>query len=974
MKRPPVLDGRSREDIMAQIAAHAREYTPEWRCEGARDDPGAALAALFGEMFSQTVDRMNAVPQKLYTEFLNMAGFQMPDPSPASGLLRFTAHETVPAPVPVPAGTQVYARDGEGRNVVYETERGIEATPARLTGLFYVDPRAEMVQRLDPESPNRFFAPGGGENLQRHRFSFGQNQVLALSGPCVVEVELRRPAEFTEAETAAYLTDPVRARWSFRGPEGELPFDTARAEGNTILLSYEGSQSFVPDEKGRYAVTCTCSGGPSGGTILLDGIRLRSRPAALLPLDGAASGDVELDLEEGGYCLGRMPAPYSVCYFRSDRAFCKRGARVNLRLDIAPVVDAPAGNQIQYDFHQRIIDKRDAVAISPDDVYVSQVVWEYFNGLGWRALAVSGSRNPFSCRTEGPLEVVFDVPGDLTETEVNARRGWYIRARVVSVENQFSMVPRRLVPFLRGAECLWAYGEGCPVDWCRAENNGGVCLLEEAAGMERLGFPAVAGLEEHPGAMYFCFDRSPHAMPLAIRFDVAGRVRMEDKLRFEAWTGSRFEPVRMLDLSRGLLRAGVMRLYLPKALPRRELFGTEGCWLRLCRSSYLENAGGYPMVNAVWLNTVTAVQRERAGDEHFSAGPYEANKYLELMRRPVLSEQVWVDEAAGLADAAAEELARRLPDRVRLEREDQVLVRCWVRWERTPSLALCGPEERCYSLDPYEGTIRFGDGTRGRVPPQGRENIRVRYYYGGGERGNRPAGTIAGPVGSLPRISRVENLTPMSGGTGRFSPEKAEELGNKHLRHRNRAAAPRDFEEIAAQRFPQARHVKCFPGRDGSGAWAPGHVSVVVEGGDPDDPQVTDDLCARIEAELSRCCDCVMVAEGRLHVVGSTVLTVNSRITVELEDPDQSAATQQELLRRLEELVQGWRKRDIGCQLRTGQVWQTVRDTPNVRVVRGILLEGRYDRGGVQQVAALEDDGAFPYATVRNGTHLIQIE
>ena len=75
---------------MAQVAAHARSYTPEWRYEGAEDDPGSALAELFGEMFYQTVDRMNSVPEKLRTEFLNLTGFQMPDPEPASGLLQFT--------------------------------------------------------------------------------------------------------------------------------------------------------------------------------------------------------------------------------------------------------------------------------------------------------------------------------------------------------------------------------------------------------------------------------------------------------------------------------------------------------------------------------------------------------------------------------------------------------------------------------------------------------------------------------------------------------------------------------------------------------------------------------------------------------------------------------------------------------------------------------------------------------------------
>ena len=183
------------------------------------------------------------------------------------------------------------------------------------------------------------------------------------------------------------------------------------------------------------------------------------------------------------------------------------------------------------------------------------------------------------------------------------------------------------------------------------------------------------------------------------------------------------------------------------------------------------------------------------------------------------------------------------------------------------------------------------------------------------------------------------------------------------------------YEEIVLQDFPQARHVKCFPGRDASGRYAPGHVSVVVEGCDLDSQRVTEDLCLRIYEALSRQCDCVMAAEGRLHVVGSTVITVSSKVTVEMDDPDQGAVTQQAIARRLEELInERWREREIGDQLRIAQVWQTVRDTPNVRLVRSILLEGWFDQAGVQRVVPLEEDGLFPYATVKSGFHLIQVE
>lgn len=972
MSGRPVLDSRRRSDVMAQLAAHAREYTPEWRYEGAEDDPGAALAELFGDMFYQSVDRLNSVPEKLYTEFLNLTGYQMPDPTPASGLMLFAAHDTVTEPVPVPKGTEVFTRDEEGENIVYATQQAIQSTPARLRELFFVDPRAEVIEALDLSRPNPFFAPAGGENLQRHRFSLGQNDVLTLTGPFAVEVELRQGAGFTSGETARRLADPTQGRWTFLSEEGETPFTGVLVQGDRVVLTYEGTASVAPDADGNRMVTYTASGQVEH--LVLDRACLRSRPLERVPVESAACGDVPLELEGGDYCFGRRPGVYSLCYFRSDQALSKRGAQANLRLEVVPVITEAPAEERQYQFNQRIIDKQGAVAIPPDDVYVSQVAWEYFNGAGWRPLKVSGDKNPFSCQREGPLEVLFDVPPDLVPVEVNAEEGRYIRARVLHVENEYSTLPRRVTPFLKGAGFTWSYPREVPADCCRSENNGGHAAVEGAAKVDRLEFTALSGLEEHPPAMYFCFDRSPHAMPLSIYFDVAGRLRLEDKLRFEAWTGSRFEPVRGIDLTRNLLHPGTMLLYLSQPLPCRTLFGSTGYWLRLQRSTYMGGERNVPRVNAVGLNIVQASAREQAADEVFSAGVYEANLQLRLFHGSVLDAQVWVDEVGGLGVGDAERLEKELPGQVRLEREDRVLTHCWVLWERTRWLALRGGEDRCYELDPYEGVLTFGDGVHGRVLPEGRDNVRVRYAFGGGARGNRAAGTVTQLIGALPRIGQVENLTAMSGGTDRLSPAAVDAVANKRLRNRGRAAGARDFEEIVTMEFPQVQHVKCFPGRDAAGSYAPGHVTVVVEGCDLDSSRVTEDLCQGIYEELSKRCDCVMAAEGRLHVVGSTVITVSCTVKVEMEDLDKSAAAQQEIVRRLEELINvRWRERNIGSQIRVGQVWQTVRSVPNVRLIQSILLEGRYDQAGVERLAALEEDDAFPYATVRSGTHLIQI-
>ena len=972
MKQTPILDTRDQNEILEEVKEHARSYTPEWRCDGAPDDPGTALTELFGEMFYQTVDRMNSVMGKLHTEFLNLIGFQMPDPVPASGILRFDAADAVTEPVPVPAGTQVFVQDEAEENIVYETERRVESTAAGLTDLFFVDARGGVIQRLDTARPQPFFTTVEGENLQRHSFSLWQNDVLALTGPFEVEVELNRQTAFTAVETAALLAK--EGQWSFTTGKESVPFTAVRAEGHMLHLTYDGEQPLLPDEEGRYAVNCSV--GQGNGTIFLDSVHLRSRPVAEMSVDGVYGGDVRLDLSGGDYCFGRRPAPYAVCYFRSDQVFRKRGAVAKLRLEIAPMIFNLVNESPQYLFNQRIIDKRDAVAVVPDDVYIQQVVWEYFNGTGWKNLSVSGNQNPFSCKDETPLHVVFRVPDDMAAAEVNAETGYFIRARVVHVENQMSSKPRWVVPFLKDALCTWSYEAGQPVEGCRSENNGEHVILTQTSAVEHLRFPAVSHLPEEPPAMYFCFDRSPHAMPLSLLFEIAGHAKMEDKIRFEAWNGRRFEPIRSVDLTQGLLHSGMMLLYLPEKLPERTCFGVSGCWLRLSRSAYHRKKDGvYPQINGLRFNTVTAVQRERVPDVYGSTGAYEANKELRLTRQPVLSAQVWVDEVSGLAVADAEALVLAMPERVRIEREDRVLAHCWVKWERTASLSLAGPADRCYTLDAVSGTAVFGDGQHGMVPPAGESNIRVSYYQGGGSRGNCPAGAVTDLIGALPRISGVVNVTPMSGGTDRFTPEKVDAIGNKYLRHRGRAAGIRDFEEIVTQEFPQARHVKCFSNRDAEGNYAPGHISMVVEGCSLDDQRVVENLCQRIDEYLTRTCDCVLTAEGRLHVIGSTVITVSSRISVELADLDQSAVTQQAIVRRLEHLVDHvWREREIGTQLCIHQIWQTVRDTPNVRLIHSILLEGCYDDGGVRRMIPLESDDAFPYATVKSGTHLIQID
>lgn len=963
--KKPVLDPRQMDDLRAQVKRLARAYTPEWRYEGT-EDPGGALAEIFCHMFSQTVDRMNSIPEKFYIEFLRMIGFELPGPASAWGTMQFAAHDTVERPVPVPAGTQVFAPDRQGQNIVYETERAIQATPARLSDIYYADSQLDSIRRLDLSEPSLFFAPGEGEELQRHRFFLGENDALRLDCPARIEIELRQQVRYLESQTAQALAGEGSV-WSCRHGGVQIPFASVREESGRIILEKRDSLPLEPDESGVICITCE---GRPGQSLKAEGITLRSEPLEPCPVQSLAWGDLPILLPEGGYCFGKRPAPYEMFYIRSDTAFSKRGAQAAVRLDIIPMVDAPGEQAPNYDFRQAIIDKRDAVAVRPDDVFISAVVWEYYNGLGWRPLETAGDKNPFSGKREGRLELTFQVPPDMAAAEVNAQVGLYIRARVAAVENGFSQYQRWIIPFIQGAEVSWRYETGIPVQYAGAENNGRRVEIFDARQVADLGLQVLETMEPAPQSMYFRFESSPDAMPLSLLFEMVGQTAMEEQLNWECWTGKGFQPVRWLDLTGALHHTGQMLLYLPEPLAETELFGACGYWLRLCRSSFLP--GKTPRVAAVRLNTVAARQQQREEALFFDTGVYEAGKTVQLLTAPVQQCEVWVDERSGLSLAQARGLEEECPQRVRLEWEDSVLRRCWVRWERVKDLDVCTAESRSYELDPYEGTVRFGDGCRGKVPPSGERNIRVSYTSGGGRRGNVPQGQVNALIGALPRISDVVNITPMTGGTDRFSPKTVEELGSRLLRHRDRGAGRRDLETLIAGAFPQVRHVRCFTGLDHREQRAPGHVTVVLDsyGGSAG----AEELCAQVYDYLAPRTNCCLTREGRLHIRPAVHTTVNTKVTVEVEQIDQAAETQREIALRLTRMMdEVWSSRPIGGQIRLDEIWRTVRSTPNVRTIHQILAEGAFVQEGQPRLVPLEQETRLPYAVADSGVHLVQV-
>lgn len=136
----------------------------------------------------------------------------------------------------------------------------------------------------------------------------------------------------------------------------------------------------------------------------------------------------------------------------------------------------------------------------------------------------------------------------------------------------------------------------------------------------------------------------------------------------------------------------------------------------------------------------------------------------------------------------------------------------WVSWDRRDSLlydvgsdgqvSLSGSSERHYYVQFDENDVCwviFGDGTYGRVPPPGVNNIRATYHIGGGAIGNVPANSITTAKTAIALFDSVTNPLPAAGGMDHEDIDHAKQFGPLAFRSGQRAVTLNDYVALAQQ-------------------------------------------------------------------------------------------------------------------------------------------------------------------------------
>ncbi|MBN0047615.1 putative baseplate assembly protein [Streptomyces actuosus] len=143
----PNLDDRRFQQLVDEAKRYVQQRAPEWTDHNV-SDPGVTLIETFAYLVDQLLYRLNRVPDKNYTAFLDLLGVRLFPPAAASTQVDFWLSAPQHDTVTLPAGTEVSTADGETEEtVVFATTGELRIVPSELTRLVTVPRTGDRTDR-----------------------------------------------------------------------------------------------------------------------------------------------------------------------------------------------------------------------------------------------------------------------------------------------------------------------------------------------------------------------------------------------------------------------------------------------------------------------------------------------------------------------------------------------------------------------------------------------------------------------------------------------------------------------------------------------------------------------------------------------------------------------------------------------------------------------------------------------------------
>lgn len=987
------------QKIQQKIRKRAESYTPEWRFHTESPDIGSALAIVYAKMMAGSVGRFSKIALKNRIAFLNELDAEILPAVPSHGYVQFSLINEEVEGVEVDTGTTVIASDNNlpDGQAAFETKEALYVTPASVSDIYQVCDRQDLIYKLYDRAGMKWnsLALFGFEhiNIQKHEMYFCYDTLLDIRTEAYIDFSWFMPGNMVlNAEWIHALANIKKAVFEYYTAEGWTAFEECQETEQGLTFHKNKSQSkFAKKElegKESYWIRLRILDFVPFSKMSLYCVRLSARNQDMLPDTVFGAGE-ECNLNQY-FPFGERLSLYQEVYFGSEEVFSKKGAQVTLSfgIDFAKIpLDTNVEETLNWEWIMKRSDFKQDLEF---DVTIESVIWEYYNGSGWTRLFADDSyQHIFSVTdgTEGRYRMLqFICPKDIEKVIVNAIETYYIRARIVKINNLYKMKGNYVVPCLENTSLCYQYPQkGMEPQAYIFHNNLESCFLDGRDIREKEFFCPFVQTDTENTGVCLGFEVAPMGNPIKMLFCIADeRDRSQQHLLWEYWNGKCWKNMNLMDGTDQFSKTGIITFAGNADMKKKRLFGKERYWLRIrdIGNGYLtpEAMAKPPIIQQIHMNTTTVQNVYRREREYFQMEMFQKGKNFKLLENNVYTARVFVDETGYLSERELESLKRE--GLVSIEADDNgIPKRIWVEWRQVHDFSESNAADRHFVLRAFRGELVFGDGKHGRIPAVSKtENIRIDYRSAGGEYTNLRAKKICRMDRAIGYISQVTNPMTLAGGCDAETLEEAVKRTSAAIRHQNRAISARDYEELAMCASRDIQMAKCFAGYDASGKRASGAVTLVVlpkqfRQGRMDFAPLKEKVMQYMTNRVSA----FLLDSQKFFVVHPEFIEIRLRIELSVENFNDVFRVKKEILERMEAFLssadkqregQGWR---IGNFPNTMQVQNAINDIRGIVYIRNIMMSAYTANSVRQEEVDVEEVKTHRYVLPVNGEHEIMI-
>lgn len=998
-----MLDRRSRNDLCRRMEELAASYTPEWRFDRKNPDIGSTLALIYANQMEDNIRRMNQLPEKYHTEFVNLLGLNLKPSYPSSGVVVVDLlRGTVPG-VALPRGSRLMAEQADGEPVLFETMGDVYITNAQMTDVLSISGTKGKIHALSGELKAAALMPK--ETLQTEeekeewqeeilppfalfdyeKTGIQQNAVMlyhrnafGMEPGIPIQLRIVTPEGRCLAEE---LTNKAQWRWSYYSQEGLKPFEQVSVQGEVIVLQREEISTPVNVQGISYHLICLEAVQAVSTSVTVGDIRISSEKAPAPPACFLHAGE-ELDCQA---CmpLGETASVFEECYICDDQVFSQQDATIRLSFSLSNKRKMMQLT-VQQERDELKIIKRKPRAVQYETVTTSpqRVALEYYNGQVWRRLPGSSDwETLFDGTKSGEFEIAFLCPSDWASVPIQGYQGRCIRLRVTQADNCYLLPCEHTMPQLENVRVSYRY-EGT---WKQPQVLHTICGTQKRDQtrtlMEGEATTILRPLPYPEASLYLGFDRPMEGAPVSILFDVEENVHFHmEPVVFEYSTRTGFKQMKVIDKTENFSRAGTVLFMPPADFAPIEVEGIRRWWLRL-RGEEKALEGYHPIIKSIRLNAVDIRNQQTHPEESFYVETPTPNMTFPLAARNILSAEVFVSEMDQLSRHQMRELLEECPGDVKAEYDFLgEITAFYVRWTEVDSFDQSKSGDRHYMIDRARNVLVFGDGVHARLPhAQYGPAVLVRAVSCDGARGNVPEGAINSFYGNVMYVERVRNPMATFAGSDLEDLDSARRRGADILCSRGRLISENDFTRAVSAFSGTIEKVKCMAGYDIDGQPDPFRITIAMMTRDyVEGAHAFNNIREPLKRRLLDGCDATVTQEC-LVLSEPIYIEISVSVWVKVQDASRSFEVQELILEKVRRFLDplpspghgGW---EIGILPTENQLKMLLQSLRFQGQVGRIIMVGRYvDKNGVHE-ASLDQLPRSPFAIGVNGDHKIYVE